>query len=108
MIGVRGSQLAVSAGRRSVRVTMASNVNISVNLRDMRLAKAGDRVEFEGWYPKGKAGAKMAMARRLTVTSETPLGKPMAPRGRETKRGKKPVEKKTIEKKSAEKKADQS
>lgn len=76
LAGLKSGNLSVSVGRGTVRAPLDDKLRISVNVANLSLARPDDDVEVEAWYIPGQEGK--AIARRLTITSKIPLGKPPA------------------------------
>ena len=74
-----------------------------MEIKGLNLARIGDKIEVDAWYPKGGEAAQRAIANRLTISAAQPLtGK--KPSKRNSKRGTKKgaTEKKGSEKKKAD------
>jgi len=89
LAGAKGGKLTVLAGRTPVSVQLAETVKISVAVSNPGLARIGDNVELEAWYPANQKAAGKAIATKLKVTAAKPYA--MAKRER-------PVRKPTTEK----------
>lgn len=69
---MKGNKITVAAGGVSVKVELAENVRVSVDVNDLRFAREGDKVMIEGWFYPGDE--RSIVAQRLTVTAAEPLG----------------------------------
>jgi hypothetical protein len=67
--------LTVSVGRSDLKVELAEDAEILLNINDYRLARVGDEVEFEGWHYPGQK--KFVHATRLSIKGEKPFGQPL-------------------------------
>ena len=86
LAAAKGGKLSVLAGRTLVQAQLAEKVKISVAVSNPGLARIGDTVELEAWYPANQKAAGKAIATRLKVTATKPYA--MAKRERP---GRKPV-----------------
>ena len=68
----KGGKLSVLAGRTLVQAQLAEKVKISVAVSNPGLARIGDTVELEAWYPANQKAAGKAIATRLKVTATKP------------------------------------
>ena len=90
----RNGKMTVAAGRTSVKTELADKAVIKIDVADLRLAKPGDTVRFDGWYyPQRK---QEIYATRLEVAAAEPIRgvkKPSAP-SRASNKPEEPGEKK--------------
>ncbi|MFP6619505.1 MAG: hypothetical protein VB877_09185 [Pirellulaceae bacterium] len=73
---MKGGKLSVLAGRTVVQTQLAEKATISVNVSDARLARVGDLVELEAWYPANQKAAARAIATKIKVTASKPYAMP--------------------------------
>ena len=73
---MKGGKLSVLAGRTVVQTQLAEKAAISVNVSDARLARVGDLVELEAWYPANQKAAGRAIATKIKVTASKPYAMP--------------------------------
>lgn len=83
---VKNNTLAVVTPQAKIKIEVAEKAVVSVELNNLQLAKIGDSIEANGWYPKGLQGR--AIASRVTVRAKEPLKawkKPVrtAPKGKD-------------------------
>lgn len=76
LASMKGGRLSVLAGRTVVQTQLAEKAKISVNVSDARLARVGDLVELEAWYPANQKAAGRAIATKLKVTASKPYAMP--------------------------------
>ena len=72
LAAAKGGKLSVLAGRTLVQAQLAEKVKISVAVSNPGLARIGDTVELEAWYPANQKAAGKAIATRLKVTATKP------------------------------------
>jgi hypothetical protein len=75
LAAAKGGKLSVLAGRTLVQAQLAENVKISVTVSNAGLARIGDTVELEAWYPANQKAAGKAIATRLKVTASKPYSR---------------------------------
>ncbi len=77
LTGIKSSALSVTAGRTPVKVELAENARVSLDLADLSLVREGDKVSIDGWnYPAKK---QEIYATKITVTAAEPIGKKSLP-----------------------------
>ncbi|MFV1966573.1 MAG: hypothetical protein ACC628_14200 [Pirellulaceae bacterium] len=65
-------KMTVNVGRSDLKIELAENAEIVLNINDYRIARVGDEVEFEGWnYPGQK---QLVHATRLSIRADKPFG----------------------------------
>ena len=77
--GIKGQAISVATPNARIQAELAEKAIVSVELTTLQMAKIGDSVEVDGWYPKGMKGR--AIASRVTVRAKEPLkgwSKPVA------------------------------
>ena len=72
LAAAKGGKLSVLAGRTLVQAQLADKVKISVAVSNPGLARIGDTVELEAWYPANQKAAGKAIATQLKVTATKP------------------------------------
>jgi hypothetical protein len=75
IVGLKNGEMAVAAGATTVKVQLADNVRISVDIADLSYARVGDKVDARGILVQPGQVA----ATRLTVTPAAPLGSTAKP-----------------------------
>jgi len=107
---VKGGKLTIDAGTgKQLKVELQEKAKISVDVADLSWARAGDKIEIEGWaYPQQKMNV---FARNVTVTATNPLvnekKRPLpAAKDDDKEAEKKDTEKKDDEKDDEKKEAD--
>lgn len=99
---IKNGKFSIAAGGRPMKGELAEATRVSIDMNDLSLAKAGDKIEYQGWsYPGMK---QVAICNNITITgSEKLVGetkkKPPMPEAKEGdekpegKPGEKPAEK---------------
>ena len=101
----RTGELTVNCRNATVTADLAEGAKLSVDLTDLRLAQAGDKVEVRGWYIKNQKG--QAWSREVNISAANVLGEPKKkPRDGDQPPEKKPGEDKPAADKPAGKAAD--
>ena len=72
LVAAKGGKLSILAGRIPVQAQLAEKVKISVAVSNPGLARIGDTVELEAWYPANQKAAGKAIATKLKVTATKP------------------------------------
>ncbi len=72
--GMKKGTMIVSCPNLTVHADVAPDATIKVNVADLSLASAGDKIEVKGWYMKGKEG--LGYADEVTVQLTNPLSGP--------------------------------
>lgn len=104
----RQGELTVNCRNGTVTADLADGAKVSVDLTDLRLAQAGDKVELRGWHVKNQKGT--AWSRDVSISAANVLGEvKKKPRdtskaGEKNADGDKPDEKKEAGDKPAERK----
>ena len=94
LASLKGGKLSVLAGRTVVQAQLAEKAKISVRVSDARLARVGDLVEIDAWYPAAQKAAGRAIATQLKVTATKPYTTPRRQRTPAKQDSKKEAEKK--------------
>jgi hypothetical protein len=68
---VTRTELTIDAAGTVVRAQLADKLGVSLVLADLSYLRAGDKVEFGGWYITGTKG--QAWATKITATAAEPL-----------------------------------
>lgn len=97
---MKGGKLSVLAGRTVVQTQLAEKAKISVNVSDARLARVGDLVELEAWYPANQKAAARAIATKIKVTASKPYAMPKRERPTRKPTAAKPKDDPEVEKDS--------
>lgn len=74
LAGMKDREIAVAAGVTMVRVQLAADVTVTVQLADARWARAGDTVEVRGWCYDRRPG--QVYANHVTIRAAQPLALP--------------------------------
>ena len=67
----KGGRMTVTTGKTTYTADLAADAKITVNISDYRFARAGDELEFEGWYIPGQK--KYVHATSVWITAATIL-----------------------------------
>jgi len=71
LLGRKGRQVSVAAGRQLVKATIAEQCQVDVQVNDLRLAQLGDQVDLSARYFQTMPGR--AMGQRITIKAAKPL-----------------------------------
>ena len=98
----RAGELTVNCRNAAVTASLGEEAKVSVDLTDLRLAQAGDKVELRGWYIKNQKG--QAWSRDVNISAANVLGEP---KKKPREEDKDPEKKPTDEKPKGAKESDQ-
>lgn len=71
LTGIKDGDFSVAAPGATLRGTLDEKAIVSVEMKTLQMAKIGDSIEVNGWYPPGMKGR--AIASRVTVRAKEPL-----------------------------------
>lgn len=85
LVKYKGGKMTVAVGNTQIRAQLASDAEIDVDIDDLRFAREGDEMVFEGWHYVGQK--KQIHATNVWVTVSRPLGDDKAKKQVATKNG---------------------
>ena len=72
VVSARGGKLSVRGPAGTFKIALADDAQVALDVSDYRLARAGDKVELEGWTYQGDV--TKVVANRVTIRLAEPLG----------------------------------
>lgn len=69
--GTKDGKTQVAAGNVLLKVEFDPETKVAIDVKNLLLARSGDKVEFRGWYVKGNKGK--AYANRVVIDGKEPL-----------------------------------
>lgn len=72
IVSARGGKLSVRGPAGTFKMTLASDAEVALDVNDYRLARAGDKIELEGWTYQGDV--TKVVANRVSIRLAEPLG----------------------------------